>query len=446
VRRVAPILFVLACCVLGAGLPGCSLFKKSDPPPPPPQNQLPPPKFPTGDPLNKSADAGPGGGTSILAGRVLDGNSRPPVNTSILVVRVDAKAEKTETDVPVSPDGYFTVNNLAQGASYKLVARGKTGDRMVAGINVVTAPNPRVMIQMREDLVTASTPPVPAPFDTLKEKRDPAFAKETPAAPTVAVLPPTNDPPAPANSGNTSWQPGNGGVNATVPAGGLPPVQVTVPGDGGPIAQMRGGLISLPTMEIGPPRAASIRPVEVPMPPTPSTLPSRPREGAVNLDRARVPSCVLVGNQLVNFALEDINGEPWELRTNRKGKLVLLDFWGTWCSHCKVAMPTLKGLQQQYGPAGLEVIGIAYENSGTREEQAHEVNDTCKRLLVNYRQLLGSGPNCVVKRELGVRAYPTMILIDERGNILWRHVGGLNDRERGELEGILQAKLRPAVY
>jgi thiol-disulfide isomerase/thioredoxin len=444
VRRVAPILFMLAFCVLGAGLPGCSLFKKSDPPPPPPpQNQLPPPRFPTGDPLNKSAAAAPAGGTAILAGRVLDGNARPPVNTSILVVRLDQKEEKTESDVPVSPEGYFTVNNLAPGASYKLVARGKTGDRMVAGINVVTAPSPRVLIQMREDLVAANTPPLPAPFDSLKEKRDPAFAKETIAAPTVAVLPPTNDPPVPFNPGNTSWQPGNGGVNATVPAGGLPPVQIPVAGENGPIAQMRGGLAVLPTMEIGNPRVASIRPVDVPMP---TTLPARPRDSAENLGQARVPSCVLVGNQLVNFALADINGDPWELRTNRKGKLVLLDFWGTWCGPCKMTMPTLKGLQQQYGPAGLEVIGIAYENGGTREEQAHQVDDTCKRLLVNYRQLLGSGPNCVVKRELGVRALPTLILVDDRGTILWRHVGVLSDGSRSDLERILQTQLRPTAY
>ena len=178
----------------------------------------------------------------------------------------------------------------------------------------------------------------------------------------------------------------------------------------------------------------------------PGALPARPRDSAESLGHARVPSCVLVGNQLVNFALEDINGEPWELRTNRKGKLVLLDFWGTWCTYCKTSMPTLKGLQQQYGPAGLEVIGIAYENGGTRDEQAHQVNDTCKRLLVNYRQLLGSGDNCVVKRELGVRQFPTLILIDERGNILWRHDRLLTDSARSDLERILQAQLRPSVY
>ena len=444
-RRVAPILLVLAFCMLSAGLPGCSLFKKSDPPPPPP-SQLPPPKFPTGDPLNKSASAAPGTGSAILAGRVLDGNSRPPVNTSILRRPrrfVSRRSEKTETDVPVSPEGYFTVNNLAQGASYKLIARGKTGDRMVAGTNFVTAPSPRVLIQMREDLVASNTPPLPEPFDTLKEKRDPAFAKETSAAPTVAVFPPTNDPPTPAGSGNASWQPGNGGINGTVPAGGgLPPVQIPVNGDGGPIAQMRAG-VTLPPLEIPrqpAPRVATLAPITVPMP---ATLPARPTE---SLGHARVPSCVLVGNQLVNFALEDINGEPWELRTNRKGKLVLLDFWGTWCGPCKMTMPTLKGLQQQYGPAGLEVVGIAYENGGSPEEQAHQVNDTCKRLLVNYRQLLGSGPNCVVKRELGVRALPTLILVDDRGTILWRHVGALADSDRSELERILQSKLRPTVY
>jgi thiol-disulfide isomerase/thioredoxin len=447
VHRVAPIP-VLILLGLSMGLPGCSLFKKTpNDPAPSPQSQLPPPKFPTGDPLAKPASASNNGAnTAILAGRVLEGNSRPPINTSVFVVRVDKEEKGEPIDVPVSPEGYFTINNLAPGGQYKLVARGKTGDRMVAGTYVATAPSTRgLLIQMSENLVASNTPPLPEPFDTLKGKRDPAFANDTnAAAPTVAVLPPTNDAPSPSGPANASWQPGNAGIHANVPAGGgLPPVQIPVAGEG-PIAQMRGGINSLPALEIPrspAPRMASIAPIDVPLPGAP---PARPREAG--LGQTRVPSCVLVGNQLVNFALEDINGQPWELRSNRQGKLVLLDFWGTWCQPCKMTMPTLKGLQQRYGPAGLEVVGIAYEHGGSREEQAHKVNDTCKQLLVNYRQLLGSGPNCVVQRELGVRAFPTLILIDEQGTIVWRHVGELTDGSRGDLERILQSKLRTTVY
>ena len=53
------------------------------------------------------------------------------------------------------------------------------------------------------------------------------------------------------------------------------------------------------------------------------------------------PSCVLTGQQLYNFALTDLNGQPWEFR-NHRSKLVLLDFWGSWCMHCLNSIPHLR--------------------------------------------------------------------------------------------------------
>src|SRR5262249_33845050 len=75
---------------------------------------------------------------------------------------------------------------------------------------------------------------------------------------------------------------------------------------------------------------------------------------------ARIPSCVLTGSTLYNFALYDLNGQPWEFR-HHQGRLVLLDFWGTWCPHCLVSIKDLNYLQDRYGRYGLEVIGIDYE-------------------------------------------------------------------------------------
>jgi thiol-disulfide isomerase/thioredoxin len=429
VCRLPAILFVL---IVGAGLPGCSLFKKTTNNDPPPANQTPPPKFPTsGDPATPTS--GTGRGNSILAGRVLDGTSRPPANTSIVVVRVDGKEEKKEDDIPVSAEGYFTINNLQSGGQYKLIARGKTGDHMVAGIHIATAPSPRVLIQMREDLVTASIPPLPEHFDTLKQKKADTVARESTPHPTPPL-------PNPSGAANTSWQPGNGGTNAVPGDAGLPAVQISAPT--GPVAQAP-AFAALPPLEIPrpqtPPMQARIAPLEVPLPPRTADPPE-------NLGPARVPSCVLVGRQLVNFALNDINGEPWELRTSRKGKLVLIDFWGTWCGPCRQTMPALKGLQQKYSGAGLEVVGIAYEQGGTPQEQAYRVNETCQKLLINYRQLLGSGENCVVRRQLGVRGFPTLILIDEQGTILWRHEGRPTDNDRDELERLIQSRLRTTAY
>jgi thiol-disulfide isomerase/thioredoxin len=153
----------------------------------------------------------------------------------------------------------------------------------------------------------------------------------------------------------------------------------------------------------------------------------------------RVPSCVLTGQTLYNFALNDLTGHPWEYR-QRRGKLVLIDFWGTWCIHCLHTIPNLNILQERYGPYGLEVIGIAYE-TGAPAEQVRKVNDVRQRTRMNYRVLLGSDRDtCPVRKQFGVRAWPTMVLIDDTGRIVWRGEGG-DPQHLRELEVVIQQRL-----
>jgi thiol-disulfide isomerase/thioredoxin len=139
-----------------------------------------------------------------------------------------------------------------------------------------------------------------------------------------------------------------------------------------------------------------------------------------------------VGGRLYNLALKDLNGDPWEWRTNRRGKLVLIDFWFVDCPHCRTAIPHLKQLQAQYGPYGLEVVGIACEKAGTVQEQALRVARLCQIQQTNYRLLLASGEANPVPVQFGVRVYPTLFLLDEDGKILWIHEGGFarDPRER----------------
>jgi thiol-disulfide isomerase/thioredoxin len=443
VRRLTAILCL---ALLSLSLPGCSLFKKNKDSgsgggtnsiaDPTPAGSTPPPKFPTADtnppktdPLKGQSRIGSGNG--MLAGRVLDGASRPPMGTSIFVVRADAKDDNAGKELSVSPDGYFTIENLDSGAQYKLVARGKNGDRAVAGIHYATAPNVLVLIQMKEDFVTSTTPGIQGPFGSLNDKPTPPLvAKETQTPP----LTPTKE----------GWRPGVGVDVAGETT--LPAVQVK-PIDG---FTQNGGMVVPPPLSIERPKSKPTEIAKIP----PIDVPPMQAEQSTSLGSTKVPSCVLVGRQLINFALNDINGEPWELKKDRKGKLVLLDFWGTWCPPCRESMPTLKGLQSKYESQGLEVIGIAYERGGTPLEQGYLVSDLCKRLLVNnYRQLLGSGDHCVLKTQLGVNAFPTLILIDEQGQILWRHEGSLVRDNMGrssrvtveELERIIQSRARPVA-
>ena len=155
---------------------------------------------------------------------------------------------------------------------------------------------------------------------------------------------------------------------------------------------------------------------------------------------ARVPSCVLTGKQLDNFALFDLSGQPWEYRSHR-GRLVLLDFWGTWCVYCLQSMPRLRILQDTYGRDGLEVIGIAYED-GNPQEQARKVASVRDRLQINYRLLLGSDmTTCPVKTQFRVTRFPTLILLDENNRIIWREEG-LDDYRFQDLSMLIRQHLR----
>jgi thiol-disulfide isomerase/thioredoxin len=155
---------------------------------------------------------------------------------------------------------------------------------------------------------------------------------------------------------------------------------------------------------------------------------------------AVVPSCVLTGQTLNNFALLDLGGQPWEYRRNHQGRLTLIDFWGTWCTYCMQAIPHLNSLQQRYGPAGLEVIGIAYED-GSYLEQVQKVNRARQVRQIRYQVLLGSDRDrCPVRTQFGVLNWPTLVLLDESGRIIWRGEG-LDGQQLRELEIIIHHRL-----
>jgi thiol-disulfide isomerase/thioredoxin len=181
------------------------------------------------------------------------------------------------------------------------------------------------------------------------------------------------------------------------------------------------------------------RPQSAPPPITPSGPPLSSR---VPNPPTHVPSCVLVGNKLENFALKDLRGETWEYRRDRQGRLVLLDFWYSTCPPCKDAIPRLVGLQRDYSAYGLQVIGIACE-TGPVSRQVANVMSVRGRYYINYLTLLsGGGPeNCPVIKQFGVERYPSLVLLDETGTIIWHCYNGMDDFEWQKLERLIGNKL-----
>src|SRR5438128_438941 len=86
----------------------------------------------------------------------------------------------------------------------------------------------------------------------------------------------------------------------------------------------------------------------------------------------------------LNFTLKDVNN--WDVRlADFKGKVILLDFWATWCGPCKVEIPWFAEFQEKYGPAGLQVVGISVDD--THDQLVPYVAP----LKMNYVVLQGPG-------------------------------------------------------
>ncbi|MCS6953371.1 MAG: TlpA disulfide reductase family protein [Bryobacterales bacterium] len=116
-----------------------------------------------------------------------------------------------------------------------------------------------------------------------------------------------------------------------------------------------------------------------------------------------------------DFALKDADGRTVRL-SDYRGKVVLLNFWATWCGPCRIEIPWFNEFQQQHRERGLVVLGISMD-----EEGWDVVKPYVTALKVNYRILLGD--EMVADLYGGVSSLPTSFLIDRRGRIASVHVG-----------------------
>ena len=427
--RVVACIGVTAVCL---GLAGCTTPGKQPAP-------VPAPAFPAasrGAPAPADRTEIPTTLGGVLAGQVLDSFNHRPPPTYIQVTDLEAGASGTRAPIEVATDsqGYFTIQGLQAGRHYQLTARAREGNRMLAGTALATPPNPKLLIHISEDFATGGTPPLPQ--TTTWPGTKPAASIQPPAP--AAAPPRADQTPLPVDP---AWLPGREPAGSANPAPGRAPASPVAPAASRPenIAQdSADGRRPDPTTRI-PPASA---PTPSWQPGTRSPAPSPPTEETTlpPAGPARVPSCVLTGQMLYNFALNDLNGQPWEYRHDHRGRLVLLDFWTSPCLPCVHAMAHLKGWENRYRPYGLEVIGIAYVD-GTPQEQAQKVNAVRLAKQINYRLLMGSDAStCPVKAQFAVYRFPTLVLLDETGRIIWRSEG-LTREQVPELEAIIKQKL-----
>jgi thiol-disulfide isomerase/thioredoxin len=131
-----------------------------------------------------------------------------------------------------------------------------------------------------------------------------------------------------------------------------------------------------------------------------------------------------------DFTLQSLDGKNMSL-SDLRGKAVLLNFWATWCGPCKIEMPWFIELQKQYGAQGLQIVGVAMDDS-SKEDIAKFAND----MGVNYPVLLGK--EAVGDAYGGVPALPETFFIGRDGKIVDKIIGL---KGRAEIEDSLKKAL-----
>jgi cytochrome c biogenesis protein CcmG/thiol:disulfide interchange protein DsbE len=113
------------------------------------------------------------------------------------------------------------------------------------------------------------------------------------------------------------------------------------------------------------------------------------------------------------FALKDASGKLVHL-SDYKGKVVLLDFWATWCGPCNIEIPWFEQFQKKYGERGFEVLGVSMDDNGWKD-----ITPFAKRQKINYQIVLGND----MTGDLGIQALPTAFIIDRQGRIAAVEIG-----------------------
>ncbi|HEY5616278.1 MAG TPA: TlpA disulfide reductase family protein [Bacteroidota bacterium] len=116
-----------------------------------------------------------------------------------------------------------------------------------------------------------------------------------------------------------------------------------------------------------------------------------------------------------DFTLKTSDGKTIQL-SKLKGKVVLVNFWATWCGPCKAEIPDFMEVYSAYKSKGFEIVGIALDGEGWEV-----VKPYMQKIKINYPIVIGDGPLTVAYG--GIDAIPTSFLVDKEGYIVGKRVG-----------------------
>ena len=163
----------------------------------------------------------------------------------------------------------------------------------------------------------------------------------------------------------------------------------------------------------------------------------RPAPGTSVAETSAPPPVVpaMSAAEALTVPMNDLQGKPHSL-DDWRGKVLLVNFWATWCPPCREEVPLLVKLQAKYAAQGLQIVGIA-----TDEQSEQDVRDFLKRTVVNYPILMGGGHSADIVNALGgdFIGLPVSVVLEPDGSVFRINAGAM---EPPDAENLVRAALK----
>ena len=378
-----------------------------------------------------------------MGGRVLDSSSRPIGNVYIQVEAVNPPpGSRAAVGIYSDQSGNFSTQGLKAGKAYNLTAEATLNGKQYTASVQTLVPNPNITLVLRDDL---GLPPV----GILKGSGSGTYPPQPGANdPGSDRIPPMGFPPTPRPT-DGAWSPG---IDATrsVPSNNVPSTARPVPVPAGSIPPPED--LTLPprptvrpeNIADGPKNPFAPPPAAIPGPPLPQSFPNPipppPPPNPTDM-RMGISANGTTGTG-AGFILLDTLERNWEFPANVSGSVVLLEFMTTTCPYSRSAIRVISDLQSQYGNAGLQVIAVACDELPQKQRVA-AAGKYARDNNLNYSLYVEPGDSAgAVRNRYNVKAYPTAVLLDARGTVLWQgHPNKRAENNRTELEAAIKQAL-----